>query len=375
VGTRAAWLSWSAVVTATSADQVRELEQALEEYPEERGEILLELADAYASAGERERAVEVWRDLIADGGEDGDFARYALAEELFKQGENEAARAELATLKAGGRVTHGAWHLAAELYETRGELAEAADWFTTAVRQLSDEDLTRLREDGLSWMSRVGMLIRARRRVREAMGQPPDHLDRAVPSQQEIERQFCRLGDALGGADVGSSRSPASRSKGPRSAAAGAAERTVELLSMYWTRADFPEAHRRWPELVTAEEEAEYFARVEQLSRDHAEAGTRQITMVPCDVAGYAEFAERTGADPTALPTRRDYLELLAAQGRTISWPPPRNSPCWCGSTRKYKKCCGRPMPAPHPDGGSSTSSSVVMASSVDSSFSPMPML
>lgn len=368
------------MVAATSADQVRELEQALEEYPEERGKILLELAHAYASTGEHQRAVEVWRDLIADGGADGDFARFALAEVLFKQGQDEAARAELAALKAGGRVAHGAWHLAAELYEVRGELAEAADWFTTAVRQLSDEDLTHLREDGLSWMSRAGMLIRARRRVREAMGQPPDHFDRAVPSQQEIERQFSRLGDALGGADVGSPRSAASRSaaslsKGPRSAAAGAAERTVELLSMYWTRADFPEALRRWPELVTAEEAAEYFARVEQLCRDHVEAGTRQITMVPCDVAGYAEFAERTDADPTALPTRCDYLEFVVAQGRTMSWPPPRNGPCWCGSTRKYKKCCGRPMPASHPDGGLSTSSSVVMASSVDSSFSPMPML
>ncbi|MGA4539020.1 SEC-C metal-binding domain-containing protein [Uniformispora flossi] len=23
-------------------------------------------------------------------------------------------------------------------------------------------------------------------------------------------------------------------------------------------------------------------------------------------------------------------------------WPP-RNGPCWCGSDRKYKKCCGSP--------------------------------
>ncbi|MEV6140612.1 SEC-C metal-binding domain-containing protein [Nocardia sp. NPDC051990] len=24
-----------------------------------------------------------------------------------------------------------------------------------------------------------------------------------------------------------------------------------------------------------------------------------------------------------------------------MDWPPPRNAPCWCGSGRKYKKCCG----------------------------------
>jgi len=27
----------------------------------------------------------------------------------------------------------------------------------------------------------------------------------------------------------------------------------------------------------------------------------------------------------------------------TIPWPPGRNEPCWCGSGRKYKKCCGAP--------------------------------
>ncbi|MEU3308968.1 SEC-C metal-binding domain-containing protein, partial [Nocardiopsis sp. NPDC006832] len=25
------------------------------------------------------------------------------------------------------------------------------------------------------------------------------------------------------------------------------------------------------------------------------------------------------------------------------AWPPERNRPCWCGSGRKYKKCCGSP--------------------------------
>ncbi|GAA0972953.1 hypothetical protein GCM10009555_026980 [Acrocarpospora macrocephala] len=27
-----------------------------------------------------------------------------------------------------------------------------------------------------------------------------------------------------------------------------------------------------------------------------------------------------------------------------IAWPPGRNDPCWCGSGRKYKKCCGSPV-------------------------------
>ena len=41
------------------------------------------------------------------------------------------------------------------------------------------------------------------------------------------------------------------------------------------------------------------------------------------------------------------------AAGEAIAWPPGRNEPCWCGSGRKYKKCCAdapaRPMHDPKP--------------------------
>ncbi|MGZ4186892.1 MAG: SEC-C metal-binding domain-containing protein [Solirubrobacteraceae bacterium] len=33
------------------------------------------------------------------------------------------------------------------------------------------------------------------------------------------------------------------------------------------------------------------------------------------------------------------------SRDRACPWPPGRNEPCWSGSDRKYKKCCG-PAPA-----------------------------
>jgi len=33
--------------------------------------------------------------------------------------------------------------------------------------------------------------------------------------------------------------------------------------------------------------------------------------------------------------------DLGRDRSRVIAWPPGRNDPCWCGSRRKYKKCCG----------------------------------
>src|SRR4051794_15763697 len=103
---------------------LRELEAELEEYPDQRGEILLEIAGVRLELGEPDLAVAIWRDLFAEGGEDGDYARVELAEYLFGVGQDENARAQLATLKATRRTSGGGWQAAAELLEERGELAE-----------------------------------------------------------------------------------------------------------------------------------------------------------------------------------------------------------------------------------------------------------
>ncbi|MEV2278775.1 SEC-C domain-containing protein [Nocardiopsis sp. NPDC049922] len=54
-------------------------------------------------------------------------------------------------------------------------------------------------------------------------------------------------------------------------------------------------------------------------------------------------FADREGLDPadreTCLAWGRTNVTL--DDPRLIPWPPERNKPCWCGSGRKYKKCCG----------------------------------
>lgn len=112
--------------------RVRMLEAELDEYPDERGEILRDIAIARRRLGEMDRAVDIWRYLVAQGGEDSDFARVELAEYLFDQGQDEDAWAELAAVKAAGRSSSAAWTLVAELLEERGELAEALAWYRAA---------------------------------------------------------------------------------------------------------------------------------------------------------------------------------------------------------------------------------------------------
>ncbi len=42
---------------------------------------------------------------------------------------------------------------------------------------------------------------------------------------------------------------------------------------------------------------------------------------------------------------RAAYAAHRMRDGEAIPWPPGRNEPCWCGSGRKYKKCCGPARP------------------------------
>lgn len=94
---------------------------------------------------------------------------------------------------------------------------------------------------------------------------------------------------------------------------------------------------------------------VDRLDRELDAARTAR----PRDSAGYAAALERAlracDADPAvadaldakvsnpdSAKARAEYAAHLAAERdpALIAWPPGRNQPCWCGSGRKYKKCC-----------------------------------
>ena len=64
------------------------------------------------------------------------------------------------------------------------------------------------------------------------------------------------------------------------------------------------------------------------------------VTHIPGTVVGFADYLERTSGDPAQEEVRLAYAAEVHAQGRTLVWPPGRNQPCWCGSGRKYKRCC-----------------------------------
>ncbi len=302
----------------TTADEAAALEAEAEEYPDERGEILLEAAEAWRMAGRSDRARELLARVIREGGEDGCSARFTLAESYFEDGHVDEAYAELERLAHDAALTEGSCTFAAELLAERGDLGGALRWYDRAVMRLDPEDLEVLRGPE-GWMQVSSVMLRGRREVRRRLGLPADATDEIAPLAP-LQRQPVDVEDLRDHLESG--RTPA------------------QVRMLVFQRGERAEARRRWPAEYAAPDE-EYYPAAERRWRELAASGVPAIRVVPAIVSQLCRFAEEVGASPTDSEVKARYAGTVAEE-RVIAWPPPRNGPCWCGSGGKYKKCCGR---------------------------------
>ena len=313
------------------AELARSLEGDAGRFPEERGELLLEAAGQWQRAGDHARAIELFEQVVAIGGEDGEFARVSLAESLFELGREADALAQLDALKDLPPSSPGPCQMAAELLEERTSTELALAWFDLAVSLLTTEERASMRAAGAEGIY-AKMIVAGRRRVRRALGLPNDELDEAVPPPR------------IPGVDAFLSADELLERPGRVPAR--------QVRSLFWPVREYDEAVRRWPEIFGANgpDHSAYTARLESSWRQLAERGAAQIILVPASADGLARFAERTGGAPGEEHTRQAYMDGIASTG--IEWPPARNAACWCGSSRKYKKCCGNPATRRYPLSG-----------------------
>ena len=118
----------------------------------------------------------------------------------------------------------------------------------------------------------------------------------------------------------------------------------VDVLAVGWLPPGvFEEAVRRWPELAARVGTRDYatYARVVQgtlidIVREHA----RHPVLVALDLEELPPLANAANLDVADWRTRAGLAGSLAEAGQGLPWPPGRNDPCWCGSGRKYKRCC-----------------------------------
>lgn len=129
----------------------------------------------------------------------------------------------------------------------------------------------------------------------------------------------------------------------------------IGTVALAWLpAADYEQAVRLWPELAGSDlvagpngplPHAQYCRAMQQHLDEYAEAGAPGLVIAPVQVELFTAWCAERGHVPDSAHARAEYAAHLAAKAdpSVIAWPPSRNEPCWCGSGRKYKKCCAAP--------------------------------
>ncbi len=335
-------------------------------------EILDEIHRAYREAGHYDDAIAAKREAIAAGYRSVPDPEADIAECLLGAGQIEEADALFATLRQ--RDPEDVW-----LYNSAAYSYAGIDGATSLRWALDGIEVALATGDP----GRVAMqLLELAEAAWEELGEPVDQqlVDRVeqfcdewtrppsrrpggdVPALEDRPCAHCgyqpktsrtewdELGrrdrrrlleaqapEALARLDAGFGPEPGRRLPGP-----------VELAIGWFPADQWTVACERWPDLLD-DLPADHFAysheteaRIKRIAR-HA-AGNR-LHVAAMTVQGLEVDAEESGHDPGSGGARSAYAARRLQAGNAVVWPPGRNELCWCGSERKYKKCCG-PVPA-----------------------------
>jgi len=262
----------------------------------ELGECYDSLAEVAADDGDLELAVRAERRALEHGCREPDLARQMLGWYLLESGDQKEGEATFAAARADR--PDDPWLLSALGAARRGSgdhqgAARAYEEALALARAGSDRNLSR-------------RLRAERRECREDLGLPPDEDDLLA------RRDDPELPDA-----------------------------TAYTVAWY-PRDQIGAALERWPSLAGDLEDSDAYCRtIEARLREVRGATGRVPSLAPMEVDALVEFAAEKGLDPDSGSARSRFAAVLGSRGEVVPWPPGRNDPCWCGSGRKYKRCCG----------------------------------
>ena len=273
-----------------------------------RAEYLTSAAESYLLAERPKDAKRCAQDAIEDGGETVLISEGQLIDILLTEGDHDAADEIAAALRKRARdLSVFDIEQIAEAYEAADRLKEAQRWFTIALRPYDPEDVT---VGSTAYAAAI-----ARRRVRQQMGLPEDRFDQAADQAHT---------DLFG------------ESPQPD------AEALPPMAVLYWPKAEFKRYVALFPDLAEGydwnhnghrgqvREELEMFA-----------ASGAELSVAPATVDGLLDFADERGLDPAGSRARSYYAAEIRRVGKDVAWPPEQQDRCWCGSGKKYDRCCG----------------------------------
>lgn len=293
-------------------------------------ELHSELVEAYDQLGRVEEALHQADLLVELGYRSQPDPRCRRAEILTRHGRLTEAAATWDAVAADTPDDVWVYNNAGLEYGAIGEHELALGWLTRALElAVRTGDPERL----------LGQLRDLRAASLAKLGREPDELQSATPTLTPPARWDSRTSPQIR-RDVSPSHEPA----------------PPMPVALAWLPVDeyaaWPE---RWPDLgdspLLHDDEGEpvshaaYCRRMEGRLRAHAEAGMAQLSVVAVRSAEFVPWVAENAPDerdPAQLRARYA-ADVARDPARTVTWPPGRNDPCWCGSGRKYKKCCGAP--------------------------------
>lgn len=254
------------------------------------------LAEVAGEEGDFSLAVRAQRRAIELGCEHPELAEDMLAWYLLKAGEREEGEAAFARLRAE-RV--GDPEIVSTLAKARMDSGDGQ-----GALEAYDEALDLAKQAGdHGW---IGWLRSERRHCRYEQGLPPDEDD--------------RLADR-------------NRSQFPEA---------TKYSVAWFPRDQIESALARWPSLADDLDDPDAYCQTieARLRQVRSETG-RQPSVAPLQVDRLVAFAEENDLDAGGGRARSRLAAEIGANDEALPWPPGRNERCWCGSGRKYKRCCG----------------------------------
>jgi tetratricopeptide (TPR) repeat protein len=278
-------------------------------------ELLIDLAEAYSRAGRTEEAIATHERAMAAGYDAVPDPRMDVARYLAHAGRKEEARKihEEVVAHDPGDV----WFYNAAGFDEvdMGDHERAVRWFGAGIELC----LGRNDPEGV-----LEQLAEHRAKSLEALDRPDDALQRRAEAALAAEGY-----DGALGLDVWGHHGPAG---------------ATTMAVAWFPREELAKALERWPHLAERFGTSDYGAYVRRLHErllDVQRSSGRRPTLVAITVDGLVDFAADRGLEPERPSTLRAVAAELERQGQAREWPPGRNEPCWCGSGKKHKRCCG----------------------------------
>lgn len=326
-------------------DTARALLDELAELPE-TGELYMpecyaDLARSFDHRGRHDDAIAAMERAIEHGWSGRPDGRSDIAEFHLRAGRAEQAARIWAQLRADDPNDVWLYNAAGLSYAEVGEHELAVAWLGEGIElAMSTDD-----PEGI-----VAQLSDVRCRSLDALGRETDELEQRAKAFLERWRArdrkrssrfalFSTLEDAIPPPD-------APTPPGPH-------RREVATALSWFARGEYEQAIERWPSLAADWADvphAEYCRRLDGHIKWMRTHGVPLRAIAPIMVDNFVEWCDQHDEDPEH--ARALYAAHRFAHGEAIPWPPGRNEACWCGSQRKYKKCCGPAPAAPIHDPG-----------------------